>query len=179
MLHLVERPAIVRPVYHFVKTQTTTYCAYLLGQAQYVGSILSWAAGHWLPATGLMLLELAAALPAQQLSCELGRLVGEGLREDVVALGQRLSGLLTETLCLLVLLATSDGQLLVVHVSEIPRGRQQERADLFIGVHIGRSRCGPQLALRLGRGLRRLRSGLRLLRLRWGCCASRGSTWRE
>jgi hypothetical protein len=31
----------LRPVYHFVKTETTTYCAFLLGQAQYVDSILS------------------------------------------------------------------------------------------------------------------------------------------
>jgi hypothetical protein len=40
LFHLVERPAIVRSVYDFVKTQTTIYCAFLLGQAQYVGPIL-------------------------------------------------------------------------------------------------------------------------------------------
>ena len=60
-LHLVERPDILRPVYHFVKPQTTIYCAFLLGHAQYVDSILARATSDFAQATGLIWLELAAA----------------------------------------------------------------------------------------------------------------------
>ena len=62
LLHLVERPAIVRPVYLFVKTQTTTYCAHLLGQPQYVDCILAQAEGAMRGAMGLKMLGLAAAV---------------------------------------------------------------------------------------------------------------------
>ena len=37
---VAQRPAIVRPVSCFVKRQTTTYCAYVLGHAQYVDFIV-------------------------------------------------------------------------------------------------------------------------------------------
>jgi hypothetical protein len=61
LLHLVERPDILRSVYHFVKTPTTTYCAFLLGQAQYVDFILSRTPAKFAQASGLIALKLASA----------------------------------------------------------------------------------------------------------------------
>src|SRR6187200_2195274 len=86
-------------------------------------------------ATGLMMLKLTVAqlagARAQQLSRELGGLVGECLGEDVIALGQRLARLLPKALGLVVLLATGDGELLIVDVAEIPRGCQEQRAHFL------------------------------------------------
>lgn len=122
LLHLVERPEIVRPVYHFVKPQTTIYCAFLLGQAQYVDFILPRTTSDFAQASGLMMLKLAVAELArtQQLSGQLRGLVGECLGEDVVPLGQRLACLFPEALGLVVLLAASNGEFLVVDVAKIP-----------------------------------------------------------
>ena len=78
MLHLVERPDILRSVYHFVKPLTTIYCAFSLGQAQYVDFILPRTRSDFAQASGLILLELGAAelASAQKLSGQLGGLVG-------------------------------------------------------------------------------------------------------
>ena len=78
MLHLVERPDILRSVYRFVKPLTTTYCAFLLGQAQYVDFILPRTHNDFAQASGLIVLELAAAelASAQKLSGQLGGLCG-------------------------------------------------------------------------------------------------------
>ena len=60
-LHLVERPEIVRSVYRFVKPETTTYCAFVLGHAQYVDFILPRTPSDFAQASGLMMLKLAVA----------------------------------------------------------------------------------------------------------------------
>src|SRR6187549_3337585 len=131
-------------------------------------------------ATGLMMLKLAAAqlagARAQQLSRELGGLVGECLGEDVIALGQCLARLLPKALGLLVLLATCDGELLIVDVAEISRGCQEQRADFLVSFGVGWRRRRAQLALWFGRGLRGLWCGFRFFSIgRRGCAPGRST----
>jgi hypothetical protein len=118
-------------------------------------------------------------LPSKELTSQFCGLVRERLGKDVVALRKGLSRLFPEALRLLVLLSPCNGQLLVIDVPQSARGREQQRADLFVGFGVCRSRSGTQLALRFGHGLSRLRHRLGFPFRRRRGCASRGSALRN
>ena len=88
-------------------------------------------------------MEGAAELTTEKLTGQLRGFVGQCLGKDIVALGQRLVGLLSEALCVLVLLAARDRQLLIVDLSEVSRRGLQKGTNLLVRFSICRRRGGP------------------------------------